>query len=106
MTVRPTRSDTRLGLSPPLSVLIEDIAGLFHRLLPLSDPEAEQARTDFVSDPNFEYDRTELADLLTAERDQLETRIVDSHASGYSHGFWIFSSTRPHSPQLPSVAYV
>jgi len=49
-------------------------------------------RRDFVSahpifarPPSFA-----LPSLLAAERDQIESEIIDSDASGFSHGFWIF----------------
>lgn len=72
-----------------------DLDGLFLRLaaslknLPLSsDQSVDALRTDFLH--HGPYNDFDIAHVLQAERDEFETRIVNSNASGYSHGFWIF----------------
>jgi hypothetical protein len=53
----------------------------------------EEARLEFLQNPvhGFDTDREiELYYVLTYWRDAISSRIVESNASGFSHGFWIF----------------
>ena len=58
--------------------------------------QTETMRRGFVTrtSPTHEYARSQFVNtvpiLLLAERDQLSRRIVDTPASGFSHGWWIF----------------
>jgi hypothetical protein len=61
------------------------------RSMRFSDTDNESTRQTFVqSSDQPRVVRNALPRLLLAERDQLETQIVESAAAGFSHGFWIF----------------
>jgi hypothetical protein len=74
-------------------IWIDSLARNF-RLLPLDDPAADSLRRDFIRNGPSEDDSTRrlnISYLLEDERDQIETLIVRSEASGFSHGFWFFN---------------
>jgi hypothetical protein len=54
-------------------------------------PEDESTRKAFVAGDDFaDFGSYEILGLLEAERDLIESAVIDSRASGFSHGFWIF----------------
>jgi hypothetical protein len=57
--------------------------------------KAEKSRAEFIAEEDLKKDDISheivlISDLLLAKRDQLASEVVDSEASGFSHGFWIF----------------
>jgi hypothetical protein len=55
------------------------------------DPTTHRVWRRFVSDPtSFAALSSTLPILLLAERDELASQVVETPASGFSHGFWIF----------------
>jgi hypothetical protein len=65
-----------------------------YRGLQFDDPDADGFRDDFAKAKESSLAATvnisNLTTLLLYERDQIAADIVESEASGFSHGFWIF----------------
>jgi hypothetical protein len=62
------------------------------RRLRFGDATMESKRQAFASPPAVtpQLANQAVPDLLLAERDELEDKVVEAEASGFSHGFWIF----------------
>jgi len=63
------------------------------RVVSFLDPNAEQEKHTWLAGQPADpfVDVNEISKLLLFERDQLTSEIVDSGASGFSHGFWILT---------------
>lgn len=62
----------------------------YFRGVHMNTPAYEKTRHDFTNGgADIGAGHTVLT-LLAAQRDQLEREVIESHASGFSHGFWIF----------------
>jgi hypothetical protein len=69
------------------STLYEALANRF-RGVRFDDPVAKELRRNYVNNASARHMESS-ANLLRAWRDEIVERIVESHAAGFSRGFWI-----------------
>jgi hypothetical protein len=82
------RYESRIDPGPAQLDQLRDIATQL-RTTSFSDPAAERLRRGFVSWPKI-FPGSTVVRLLDYWKDELIILVLDSNASGFSHGFWFF----------------